>query len=153
MRFNSLRSVWLISVADTMLLENAIAIGIAAECLGCLLPYSLSGAVHVERQQNGDEELLRPPLLVSDLVAVAKLVMSSRQAWAHPPPSPQGTPKNQQLQLPEVTAVAGTAASPRGCHPVESVIPWNPCSGESVIPRRGKKVPKTPLGAKNGLIP
>jgi hypothetical protein len=33
MRFNSLRSVWLISVADTMFLENTIAIGIAAECL------------------------------------------------------------------------------------------------------------------------
>ena len=64
-----------------MLLENTIAIGIAAECLGCLLP-SLSGAVHVERQQNGDEELFRPPLLVIDLAAVAKLVMSSRQAWA-----------------------------------------------------------------------
>ena len=79
MRFNSLRSVWLISVADTMMfLENTIAIGIAAECLGCLPP-SLSGAVHVERQQNGDEELFRPPLLVNDLVAVAKLVMSSRQ--------------------------------------------------------------------------
>jgi hypothetical protein len=59
MRFNFLRSVWLISVADTMFLENTIAIGIAAECLGCLPP-SLSGAVHVERQQNGDEELFRP---------------------------------------------------------------------------------------------
>jgi hypothetical protein len=43
----------------------------------------LSGAVHVERQQNGDEELFRPPLLVNDLAAVAKLVMSGRQAWAH----------------------------------------------------------------------
>jgi hypothetical protein len=42
----------------------------------------LSGAVHVERQQNGDEELFRPPLLVNDLAAVAKLVMSGRQAWA-----------------------------------------------------------------------
>ena len=82
MRFNSLRSVWLISVADTMFLENTIAMGIAAECLGCLPP-SLSGAVHVERQQNGDEELFRPPLLVNDLAAVAKLVMSGRQAWAH----------------------------------------------------------------------
>jgi hypothetical protein len=39
--------------------------------------------VHAERQKNGDEELFRPPLLVSDLAAVAKLVMSSRQAWAH----------------------------------------------------------------------
>jgi hypothetical protein len=82
MRFNSLRSVWLNSVADTMFLENAIAMGIAAECLGCLPP-SLSGAVHVERQQNGDEELFRPPLLVNGLAAVAKLVMSGRRAWAH----------------------------------------------------------------------
>jgi hypothetical protein len=73
MRFNSLRSAWLISAADTMLLENTIAIGIAPECLGCLPP-SLSGAMHVERQKNGDEELFRPPLLVSDLAAVAKLV-------------------------------------------------------------------------------
>jgi hypothetical protein len=39
--------------------------------------------MHVERQKNGDEELFRPPLSVSDLAAVAKLVMSSRQAWAH----------------------------------------------------------------------
>jgi hypothetical protein len=60
-----------------MFLENTVVMGIAAECLGCLPP-SLSGAVHVERQQNGDEELFRPPLLVNDLAAVAKLVME----WA-----------------------------------------------------------------------
>ena len=50
------------------------------------VPGAGRGAVHVERQQNGDEELFRtgrPPLLVNDLAAVAKLVMSSRQAWAH----------------------------------------------------------------------
>jgi hypothetical protein len=33
--------------------------------------------MHVERQKHGDEELFRLPLLVSDLAAVAELVMST----------------------------------------------------------------------------
>jgi hypothetical protein len=74
----------------------------------------------------------------------------SQSARHYTPFTSQGAPPKSATPTPATGDAAQPAASPRGCYPRNPRFREirNPCPGESVISRRGKKLPKRRWGPK-----